>query len=153
VQSFDVLDEIVLVGKRVVVIGAGRVGLETAEYLRARDREVIVLSRRQVSEIGQDLPWPQGGHFLRRLDEMGVKKQGKVRVQEITDDGVVCSIDGKSEFLPADTVVLALGADGNSGLAKAFQTTVSELHLIGDCIEARNCLEAIHEGYKVSMTI
>jgi 2,4-dienoyl-CoA reductase-like NADH-dependent reductase (Old Yellow Enzyme family)/thioredoxin reductase len=153
VQSFDVLDEIVLVGKRVVVIGAGRVGLETAEYLRARDREVIVLSRRQVSEIGQDLPWPQGGHFLRRLDEMGVKKQGKVRVQEITDDGVVCSIDGKNEFLPADTVVLALGADGNSGLAKAFQTTVPELHLIGDCIEARNCLEAIHEGYKVSMTI
>lgn len=153
VQAFDVLAEIVLVGKRTCVIGAGRVGLETAEYLRARDREVTILSRRRVEEIGADLPWPPGGHFLRRLDKMGVKKIGNVMVEKITDEGVVYSVDGKKTTLAVDTVVLARGANPNHALFKTLEGKVPELHMIGDCVEARTALDAIHEGYKVSMQI
>jgi 2,4-dienoyl-CoA reductase-like NADH-dependent reductase (Old Yellow Enzyme family)/thioredoxin reductase len=153
VQAFDVLAEIVFVGKRTCVIGAGRVGLETAEYLRTRDREVTVLSRRKMEEIGADLPWPQGGHFLRRLDKLGIKKIANVTVEEITDDGIVYSVDGKKTTLSVDTVVLARGANPNNGLAKALEGKVPELHMIGDSLEVRSALDAIHEGYKVSMRI
>jgi 2,4-dienoyl-CoA reductase-like NADH-dependent reductase (Old Yellow Enzyme family)/thioredoxin reductase len=153
VQAFDVLEEIVLVGKRTCVIGAGRVGLETAEYLRSRNREVTILSRRKVEEIGSDLPWPQGGHFLRRLERMGIKKVGRVTVEEITDTAVVYSVDGNKTIFEVDTVVLAQGANENNGLAQALQGKVPEFHMIGDCVEARSCLDAIHEGYRVSMQI
>jgi pyruvate/2-oxoglutarate dehydrogenase complex dihydrolipoamide dehydrogenase (E3) component len=153
VQAFDVLAEIVLVGKRACIIGAGRVGLETAEYLRTRGREVTVLSRRKVEDIGADLPWPAGGHFLWRIDKVGVKKLGNVTVEKITDEEVVYYVDGKKTTLAADTVVLALGSNPNIGLAKALKGKVPELHMIGDCVETRTALEAIHEGYKVSMRI
>jgi 2,4-dienoyl-CoA reductase-like NADH-dependent reductase (Old Yellow Enzyme family)/thioredoxin reductase len=153
VQAFDVLSEIVMVGNRTCVIGAGRVGLETAEYLRDRGREVTILSRRKVEEIGSDLPWPAGGHFLRRLDKMGVKKLGNVIVEKITDEGVVYSVNGKKATLAVDTVVLARGSDPNNSLGKALEGKVPELHLIGDSLEVRTALDAIHEGYKVSMRI
>jgi len=153
VTAFDVLAEIVIVGKRTCIIGAGRVGLETAEYLRKRDREVTVLSRREVSEIGSDLPWPPGAHFLRRLDNIGVKKVGKVEVKEITDKGVVCTIDGKETTIAADTVVLARGGNPNNALGRALEGKVPELHMIGDCVKTRTALEAIHEGYRVGMEI
>lgn len=153
VQAFDVLAEIVLVGKRTCVIGAGRVGLETAEYLKSRDREVAILSRRRVEEIGADLPWPPGGHFLRRLNKMGVKKIGNVIVEKITDEEVVYSVDGKKATLAVDTVVLARGGNPNNALGKALEGKVPELYMIGDCVEARTALDAIHEGYKVSVRI
>ncbi len=153
VQAFHVLEEIVLVGNRVVIIGAGRVGLETSEYLAHREREVTILSRRKVQDIGSDLPWPQGAHFLRRLDRMGIKKIGEVVVQEITDEAVVYTVDGKKNSIPADTVVLAQGANPNNRLAKLFEGKVPELHLIGDCVATRTCLDAIHEGYRVSMEL
>jgi 2,4-dienoyl-CoA reductase-like NADH-dependent reductase (Old Yellow Enzyme family)/thioredoxin reductase len=153
VQAFDVLQEIVMVGKRTAVIGAGRVGLETGEYMSSRGREVTILSRREVGEIGKDLPWPQGAHFLRRLDKMGIKKVGRVVVEEITDEGVVYSVDGVQQTLLVDTVVLAQGADPNNKLYKALKGKVPELHVIGDAFATRSCLDAIHEGFKVSMTI
>lgn len=153
VQAFDVLAEIVLVGKRTCLIGAGRLGLETAEYLRARDREVTILSRRKVEEIGTDLPWPLGAHFLRRLDKMGVKKIGNVIVEKITDEEVVYSVDGKKATLAVDSVVLARGANSNNALGKALEGKVPEIYMIGDCVEVRTALDAIHEGYKVGMRI
>jgi 2,4-dienoyl-CoA reductase-like NADH-dependent reductase (Old Yellow Enzyme family)/thioredoxin reductase len=153
VHAFDVLAEHVLVGKRACVIGAGRVGLETAEYLRSRDREVTCIDMIPLEKIGADLPWPQGGHFLRRLDRMGVQKVGGVQIEEITDEGVTYSVDGKITKLAADTVVIAIGQNPNNGLANALEGKVPELYRIGDCINVRTCLDAIHEGYRVSMQI
>jgi 2,4-dienoyl-CoA reductase-like NADH-dependent reductase (Old Yellow Enzyme family)/thioredoxin reductase len=153
VHAFDVLAEIVLVGKRACVIGAGRVGLETAEYLRSRDREVTCIDMIELEKIGADLPWPQGGHFLRRLDRMGVQKIGGVQIEEITDEGVTYSIKGKTSKLAADTVVIAVGQNPNNGLANALEGKVPELYRIGDCINVRTCLDAIHEGYRVGMQL
>jgi 2,4-dienoyl-CoA reductase-like NADH-dependent reductase (Old Yellow Enzyme family)/thioredoxin reductase len=153
VHAFDVLAEIVLVGKRACVIGAGRVGLETAEYLQSRGREVTCIDMIPLEKIGADLPWPQGGHFLRRLDRMGVKKIGGVQIEEITDEGVTYSIDGKTSKLAADTVVIAVGQNPNNGLANVLEGKVPELYRIGDCINVRTCLDAIHEGYRVGMQL
>jgi NADPH-dependent 2,4-dienoyl-CoA reductase/sulfur reductase-like enzyme len=153
VHAFDVLAENVLVGKRVCVIGAGRVGLETAEYLRSRDREVTCIDMIKQEQIGADLPWPQGGHFLRRLDRMGVRKIGGIQIEEITNEGVTYSADGKKSQVPADTVVIAVGQNPNNGLANSLEGKVPEVYRIGDCMNVRTCLDAIHEGYRVGMQI
>jgi 2,4-dienoyl-CoA reductase (NADPH2) len=153
VHCFDVLKEIVLVGKKVCVIGAGRTGLETAEYLRHRDREVTCIDMIEQSKIGADLPWPQGGHFLRRLDKMGVKRIGGVTVEEITDKGVVYTLDGKKTTLEVDTVVIAIGSKPNDTLYKALKGAAPKVYPIGDCKGARTCLDAIHEGFMVAKDI
>jgi len=153
VHAFEVLAENVLVGRRVCIIGAGRVGLETAEYLRARERDVTCIDMIKLEQIGADLPWPQGGHFLRRLDRMGVKKIGGVQIEEITDEAVVYTADGRKTTLPADTVVIAVGQNPNNSLALALEGKVPELYRIGDCVNVRTCLDAIHEGHAVAMRI
>ena len=84
---------------------------------------------------------------------MGVKKIGMVEEKEITDEGLKCLIDGEETFLEADTIVLARGATPNDALGKALKDKVPELHMIGDCKECRSALEAIHEGYRLAITI
>lgn len=96
---------------------------------------------------------PGGGHFLRRLDRMGVKKIGGVQIEEITDEAVVYTADGKKATLPADTVVIAVGQNPKNSLALALEGKVPELYRIGDCVNVRTCLDAIHEGHAMAMSI
>ncbi len=152
----DVLLENALVGKRVVIIGAGRTGLETAEFLRDKwiySRQVTVLSRRAKADIVMSLPWPAGQHFMSRVGELGINLLENVDVKRITDEGVACEKDGKEMTVPADTVVNARGAVSNEELAQALEGKVPIIYKIGDCVEPRTALDATREGFDIGLKI
>jgi hypothetical protein len=56
-------------------------------------------------------------------------------------------------FLKADTVVLATRSKAENELAEQLKGVVPELYAIGDCVEPRNSMDAIHEGFKVGREI
>jgi len=58
-------------------------------------------------------------------------------------------------FLPADTVVLAVGFSPKRELFEKLRVIFPELeiHAIGDCVEPRDAMEAIREGAEVGRTI
>jgi hypothetical protein len=70
-------------------------------------------------------------------------------VYSITETGVNIVYNGELLFLKADSVVIAVGSRPEDKLAKQIKRFVSEIHMIGDCVEPRNSLAAIHEGAKV----
>ena len=49
---------------------------------------------------------------------------------------------------PAETVVIALGLRADRALADALERH-AEVHLIGDCVEPREALDAVYEGFEV----
>jgi 2,4-dienoyl-CoA reductase (NADPH2) len=59
----------------------------------------------------------------------------------------------RKETLAADTVVLAMGIRPNNELEAALRTLTAELHKIGDCVKPRKAIDAIHEGFQVSLKI
>ena len=71
----------------------------------------------------------------------------------IAPDGVWCEKDGKEEFVPADTVVVALGMRSRADLAAALSQTAPEFYLIGDCNTPRNVFFSTDEAYHVAMDI
>jgi NADH dehydrogenase FAD-containing subunit len=74
-------------------------------------------------------------------------------VFEIRDNGVYIVSDNELLFLPADTVVMAVGARPENRLLNELQGTVPELYAIGDCARVRNAKEAVNEGCELGHKI
>jgi pyruvate/2-oxoglutarate dehydrogenase complex dihydrolipoamide dehydrogenase (E3) component len=102
------------VGKKVLVVGAGAVGAETADFLADRTREVSLIEMAQ--EIALDEERTNRKLLLRRLGEKRVKIRVMTQARAILPEGVEVESDGWREILPADTVVLATGVRPNRDL-------------------------------------
>ena len=151
VTANDVLAGVASVGERVVVVGGGMVGAETAEFLAERGKKVTVLE--MLGRIGVDMVPMVIMLLYRRLKELGVVMLTNAKVEEIREDGVVYEKDGKKQTVEADSVVLAMGSKPNIGLMKALEGRVAELYAIGDAKELGNVLNAIHEGSRLAHEI
>jgi 2,4-dienoyl-CoA reductase-like NADH-dependent reductase (Old Yellow Enzyme family)/thioredoxin reductase len=148
VTALEVLGGTRQVGERVVVIGGGMVGCETAELLAQQGKKVTVLE--MLGRIGSDIGRTTRWVVLQRLGKAGVRTETKAKVEEITDKGVRAKRDGSSEFFEADSVVLAVGFQASQALAKGLEGKVAELHMIGDCTEPRRIAQAIESGLRVA---
>jgi len=139
------------VGKKVLVIGAGAVGAETADFLADRTREVSLIEMAQ--EIALDEERTNRKLLLRRLGEKGVKIRVVTQARAILPEGVEVESNGWREILPADTVVLATGVRPNRDLEEAMKRLSIALNKVGDCVEPRKAIDAIHEGFKVALNL
>ncbi|GAA4350404.1 hypothetical protein GCM10023087_16980 [Microbacterium rhizosphaerae] len=117
-------------GKRLVLIGSGWIGLEVAASARELGNEVTVLERDPVplsAALGTEL----GEIFGRMHREHGVDLRMSVNVERVVGearaDGVV--VDG--ETVPADLVLVGVGAVPNTGLAEAAGLEVQNGILVG----------------------
>ena len=151
VTANDVLAGVASVGDRVVVVGGGMVGAETAEFLAERGKKVTVLE--MLGRIGVDMVPMVIMLLYRRLKEFGVVMLTNAKVEEIKENGVVYEKDGKKQTVEADSVVLAMESKPNIDLMKALEGRVTELYAIGDAKEPGNILNAIHEGSKLTHEI
>lgn len=137
-------------GQRVVIIGGGMLGLETAEYMAAQGNTVTVLKRYKT--IGRSIEPLYRDYLLRELGEHGVEIVTGVEVKAIRADGVLVRDEVGGEYvIRADRVVLARGARPSNELAQAIQN----LHpiVIGDASEPRKIIDAIAEGYLTARMI
>jgi len=150
VTSWDVLSDNVPLGEKVIVIGGGAVGCETAEFIVDRGRKVTVVE--MLADVATDMDPFSRVMLLERLEKSGIDILVNNKVEEITDVSVI-AIDNKQQkkTLYADTIVLALGSVSNKSLYEQLKGNVSELYMIGDCVKPRKCLEAVHEGWNVAL--
>ncbi len=141
------LAETAQVGQNVVVIGGGQVGCETAEFLAAKGKKVIIVEMLDILCSNDSM---MHRHFL--LYELVRKKASfvsGVKCEEIGENSVVITTRrGKRQVIPADTIVIATGARSNNSLAKQLEGRVSDLRVIGDCLEPRKVVNAVQEGFQ-----
>jgi len=147
----------ILAGKRetdgkVVVLGGGRIGCETALFLAMAKKEVTIVSRHEEPAFDMN---PINRHWLlKKVENAGVKIILNTNTQEITDEGVIIADQRWQEkTITADTIVLARGSKPNRGLIENLSDKVPELYAIGDCVKPRTIREAIHTAYNVGLSI
>jgi len=139
------------VGERVVIVGGGMIGCETAEYLADKGKRVIILE--MLERIGADIGMTTRWVIMQRLRSARIAMETTAKVEEITDKGVVVSRDGLAEFFAADSVVLAVGLVPQNELARRLEGRVTECHCIGDCTEAQRIVQAIEAGFRIAREI
>ena len=85
------------------------------------------------------------GIKVKNMSTKSIKKKDKV---------CVTYEDGKKDIkIFADTVIIAAGYKSNQDPTRKLNGKIDELYRIGDCVEVRTALEAIHEGFEVGLRI
>ena len=172
--AWDVLADRVSLGRRVAVIGGGAVGVETAIFIAAKGtlpaevlkflfiheaedvetlrqlacqgtREVTVLE--MLPRVGQDLGQTSRWVLLKELRSLGVSTLTGAKVIEIKPGEVVYQSGEKTQSLPCDSVVLALGSRSVDGLGAKLEKSGLWVRKVGDCVSPRKVMDAVHEGF------
>lgn len=152
VHAWDVLQGAGSFGRRVLVIGGGATGLETAEFLAARGAGVTVVE--MLDRFAADMGGTAAFHLRARLKEQGVRLIRGTRVEAITDRGVRVRCGGREEVWEEfDTVVIALGVKPRDGRWESLRGRVPELYVIGDAAAPGRGADAIRQGSEAARRV
>lgn len=153
VQSNDVFMGKVEAKGKVVVVGARFNAIEVAIMLAEQGKQVSIVSR---GKLG-GRKGPQNTFVFktlaRRLLELGIPLYLNTPVLEITEGSVIIGWEGEILFLPADTVILAVGAQSENKLAQELKGLVPEVYSIGDCEKPRDASSATFDAARVAEKI
>jgi pyruvate/2-oxoglutarate dehydrogenase complex dihydrolipoamide dehydrogenase (E3) component len=135
-------------GERVVVIGAGLVGCETAELLLEKGRAVTIL---EMLDTPPGRPSRVFRLLLKRLAAKRVRMLTGVKCERLSEEGLtIINREGERHTLQADAIVLAAGGKPNQQLFQTVKNMIHEIYLIGDCVEPRSLPDAIREGFNLA---
>ncbi len=180
VQAWDVLQDKVVTGKRVVIIGGGAVGVETALFLadkgtlsgealkfllvhRAEDpkdlyqlatrgtKKIVVVE--MIDKLGKDIGRTTRWGILEDLSRRGIKTQTTTKALEITEKGIKVVVQDKVEEIPADTIVLAVGASSYNPLQDVLEKKGIPFQVVGDSDRVGLAFDAVHQGFAAGRKI
>ena len=118
-------------GKRVVIVGGDLVGLELAEYLIDRGREVTVLH--EEPRMGAGLTLVRRLRLLAELREHGALLERGVSAVAIEGRSVRYTDEKKNaKSVDADSVIVARGAEANGSVAESLSGLGIPVIEIGD---------------------
>jgi 2,4-dienoyl-CoA reductase-like NADH-dependent reductase (Old Yellow Enzyme family)/thioredoxin reductase len=134
------------VGKRVVVVGGGIQGCETAEFLVKRGRKVTIVEA--TDRVGMEIPLLQRILLLPWLAKKGVEILSEVTYDRVTHKGMeVTGKDGVPRSLEADTILITIPLKPNHGLYETLKASAPEVHTVGDCKQPGLIIDAIADGF------
>ncbi len=131
-------------GNQVVIIGGGRVGCETAEYLGQKGKQVTLLE--VLDKAGSDISPEIRRLLLERLSALPINIHCSCEVIRIEEDKVIFFDRGRQKReAAAHSVLLAVGSRSNDTLERQLMGK-REFYSIGDCSKPGNIVDAIHAG-------
>ena len=140
------------VGKRVTIVGGGLVGIEMAEFLVERDREVTVLEAGPTMAV--QMAHPRRWRVLADLREHGSTLITGAKITKITDEAVHYHLDDDVPLrIETDSVVIATGLVGNPNLGQWKPVAGVEPSVIGDATGIGYIEGAMHEGFHAGLAV
>ena len=149
--AIEVLRDDPDVGRKVVIIGGGLIGLETAEYLAEKGKEVTVIE--MLDDVVIDMVITTRVPLILKLQDYGVSILTKAKAEEITPDGVLIDYNGREKVIKGDAVILAAGVRSDNKLYNELKDVIQPIYSVGDCHEPGDMLSAIAEGFQVGLKI
>ncbi|MDR0446452.1 MAG: FAD-dependent oxidoreductase [Oscillospiraceae bacterium] len=158
------------VGERVVIIGGGLAGCETAVHLAQIGKMVTLVE--MGSQLAPDAN-PRHGPILRGLVEELTKVYLNTRGVSLSAAGLVARTQSErppqkpgavivrgvefprvAEFLiEADTIIVAAGAKPQRAISDALRFIAPETAFVGDCVQVKNIREAVFRGYHAALDL
>ncbi|MEA3415585.1 MAG: FAD-dependent oxidoreductase [Thermodesulfobacteriota bacterium] len=138
-------------GPRVLVIGAGRTGVEIAEKLGKDGYDVVATKR--TDPIGSMMEMITKKLALMRIDQMDkVTLMPHTTVKEFKAASVEVEKDAERLSLkPFQSVILASGMRSVPGPDKEILNAVTKMEVIGDASEVQDIFSAVHAGYNLAL--
>jgi len=152
VTALDILSGRQRAGEKVVVVGGGPTGCETAEYLTQKGSRVTILE--MLGRMGHEYGPMNRYVVIDRLVAAGIRLETGVKVVGVTEKGVrVVRAGLYPEFFEADTVVLALGMTPQTQGLEKLSGLAPAVFTIGDQAAPASVGEAIESGFRTALQI
>lgn len=140
-------------GEKVVIIGGGQVGLETAVHLQRLGKDVTLVE--MLPELAADASSTHRGELMTEVknhaDTIHVLCEAKCTAAE---SGLVrYEKDGAAHELQADSILLAVGLRARRDEADAFMNAADDYYAIGDCVKARTVEWCTKEGFYTALNL
>jgi 2,4-dienoyl-CoA reductase-like NADH-dependent reductase (Old Yellow Enzyme family)/thioredoxin reductase len=138
-------------GPRVLVIGAGRTGLEIAEKLGNQGYDVVATKR--TDPIGSMMEMITKNLALKRIGAMGnIVLMPHTTVKAFMEKSVDVEQDGvRMSMEPFHSVVLASGMISAQGPDEDIRKSVPLIEVIGDAGNVQDIFTAIRAGYRLAL--
>ena len=154
VLAADVLTGKKSVGNKVVILGGGMVGCEVADFLHEeagkKDITILEMLPKVAMDVGPTLRWV----VRKRLKDFEIYIKTAVTVTEITPHGVFTMCGGSTEFLAADSIVIAVGHEPSDKLARQIEGKAGvSVRLVGDCDKVATIAEAVESGFRTGLQV
>jgi 2,4-dienoyl-CoA reductase-like NADH-dependent reductase (Old Yellow Enzyme family)/thioredoxin reductase len=139
-------------GDRIVIIGGGDIGCETADWLAAAGKQISVVEiAPAVLARMKKIPKER---LLKRLSEKGVRLYEDTQVISIEDKTVRLMKKNKEAFsLKTDLVVLGINAQPENSLFYALQDKVEKVVAVGDAAAPGNLGAALRNATEAALKI
>lgn len=156
ITADDVLAGRAFPGRKIVIIGGGSVGCETADYLAPlindlfpRNRDVTILE--MANGVMMNESGPGRSLLVRRMMEKGVKIITSAKVDSVTETEINYTQDDVTHTIKdADTLIFAAGYKKNPAVEEMLEESGLNYHMIGDAHEIGNIKTAITEAYNLT---
>lgn len=152
----DILKGKAFPGRKIVIIGGGSVGCETADYLAPvvhdlfpRNREIIVLE--MTKGVMMNESGPGRSLLVQRMMKKGIQMICGAKVEKVDADHIYYVKDEEEHCISdADTLVFAGGYKVNPAMEEMLREAHVNYHLIGDARQPGNIKDAVSQGYETA---
>ena len=148
----DILAGRTFPGRKIVILGGGSVGCETADYLAPLINDLFPANRDvTILEMTPSLMTGEGGaaksQLTQRLMRKGVKIELNSQVTKVDENTITYVKEGVEHHIDdADTLVFAVGYT-------PLKMENERVNYIGDCDKVGNLKDAIGAAYQLAKTL
>jgi 2,4-dienoyl-CoA reductase-like NADH-dependent reductase (Old Yellow Enzyme family)/thioredoxin reductase len=139
-------------GNKVVVVGGGMIGTETAAFLGQQCQSDVTVVE-ALGAIGRDMIPGILGDYKEILARYNVRILTDTKIHYVVEEGaVVQAQDGTLTLIPCDGIVMSIGTKGYNPLEKELKG-ICETVVVGDAAEPRKAIAAMRDAFVAGMNV
>ena len=134
----------------VAIIGGGLVGCEVGLFLAERGHNVKIVEAKDT--IAPEANWMHKEGMMEAFEKTTIRCFTQSKVIQITKDGLqVEDPTGKANFIPASSVVYAVGMKPCNNLLEQLKDFAPYVRAVGDCVKVGTVQSATFDGYHAAL--
>ena len=146
-------------GRKIVILGGGSVGCETADYLAPivhdkapRNREIVIIEA--MKEVMMKDAGAGRASIVQRMMKKPIDMVTSATLTRVDKDNIYYEQNGVEHCISdADTLIYAVGYRPNNTLVTKLEEAGIKVHVTGDAGSVGTLKEAISTGYEVARKI
>ena len=146
-------------GRKIVILGGGSVGCETADYLAPivhdkapRNREIIIIE--SMKEVMMKDAGAGRAALVQRMMTKPIDMVTSATLTRVDKDNIYYEQNGVEHCISdADTLIYAVGYRSNNSLVSKLEEAGIKVYVTGDAGTVATLREAITSGYEVARKI
>ena len=136
---------------KVVIIGGGLVGCETAVHLAREGNDVTIVEMK--NEIAPDANPRHKPLLISELSKESIKIMTNTEAIKVTDNGLLCMTKEGETYIAADEIICAAGRLPNVDVVKTLADCAQYVDTVGDCAKLANVAGAVFRGHFAAIDI